>query len=176
MKPVRNDAAAMTSAIAGGRAGSAVVSIDKRFPDGHCLIILECSTAAGARVSEGLEVRSTFQRRRQNGKDNGDAEELLHSIAFSDTVEIKATWGFSSCIGLIRPACRTARSGKPVPHGTSQPSICACCQYGRRHSVSQWYCLTTSLCTDSSACSIGSLFLATLLIVAGMHDHSTHEH
>jgi hypothetical protein len=100
MKPVRNGDTAMTPAIAGGRAGSAVVGvIDKRFPDGCCLIILQCSTVAGPQVSEDLEVRSTFQRRRQDGKNNVDAEDLLHSIAFSDTVEIKATWDLlSSCI------------------------------------------------------------------------------
>jgi hypothetical protein len=112
MKPVRNGDTAMTSAIAGGRAGSTVVvSIDKRFPDGRCRIILQCSTAAGAQVSEDLKGRSTFQGGRQNGKNNGDAEELLHSLAFSDTIEIKATWGLSSCISLVRPACRAAGPG-----------------------------------------------------------------
>jgi hypothetical protein len=35
----------------------------------------------------------------------------LHSLAFSDTIEIKATWGLSSCISLVRPACRAAGPG-----------------------------------------------------------------
>jgi hypothetical protein len=105
MKPVRNGDTAMTSAIAGRRASSAVVVlIDKRFPDRRFRrIILERSTAAGSQVSEG---RSTFQRGRQKRKNNADAEVLLHSFAFSDTAEIKATWGFSSCISLSGPACR----------------------------------------------------------------------
>jgi hypothetical protein len=114
MKPVRNGDTAMTSAIAGRRASSTVVvPIDKRVPDRRFrLIILERSTAAGSQASEGLEGRSTFQRGRQKRKNNADAEVLLHSFAFSDTVEIKATWSFSSCITLIRPACRAAGPGE----------------------------------------------------------------
>jgi hypothetical protein len=113
MKPVRNGDTAMTSAIAGRRASSTVVvPIDKRVPDRRFRIILERSTAAGSQASEGLEGRSTFQRGRQKRKNNADAEVLLHSFAFSDSVEIKATWGFSSCISLIRPACRAAGPGE----------------------------------------------------------------
>ena len=93
VNPVGNGDPAMTCAIAGGRAGRAVVvSITNRFPDGHFrLVILECSAAAAVNVSENLEVGRTFQGGCQNGKDHIDAERCLHSIEFSATFDIKAT-------------------------------------------------------------------------------------